>query len=108
MLTQKRQKEDTGTKIIKPKQDLSINKRIPSPPAYIAPMPDEFYTENEEDYSENTSCSERPVGREIIFPDANNMERLAVTSSVEMRSLYAKGFEEWKPRQKWVHEDSVM
>ena len=54
---------------------------------------------------ENIGDVERPVGREIICEPGNDMERLAVTSSVEMESVYSQGFEEWKPSQPWAHDD---
>merc|ERR1712232_39276 len=81
------------------------NKLIPSPPAYIAPMPIDLYTDDED--SEDNHI-ERPNGREIIFPETNEMERLVVTSSIELRSIYSFGFEEWKPSQSWTHNDSKI
>eukprot|EP00494_Astrolonche_serrata_P022756 UN23013 len=30
------------------------------------------------------------------------MEQLAITSSIELQSVYSKGFEEWKPSQTWA------
>ena len=48
---------------------------------------------------------ERPIGREVVCDPCGDIERIAVTSSVELQSVYEQGFEEWKPKQPWAYDD---
>jgi hypothetical protein len=73
-----------------------------SPPSYILPMPEDLQSDIEDDDNQH---KHRPVGREVDIPSTNKMERLVVTSSVELQSIYCNGFEEWKPSNSWSHED---
>jgi len=81
--------------------------RVPSPPAYIAPMPADLWDDEDEEEEEDVHQDQRPQGREITTNSSQEVNKLALTSSVELRSIYQNGFEEWKPSKCWDHEDDV-
>ena len=83
-----------------------MHERYPSPPAYIPPMPADLYSDDEDEEEEDEVLElERPVGREVVCDPCGDIERIAVTSSVELQSVYEQGFEEWKPKQPWAYDD---
>jgi len=86
------------------------NNRVPSPPAYIPPMPADLFDDDDEDEDEETDAllEQRPTGREIPSASASDVQRVVLTSSVELRSEYQHGFEEWKPSKPWEHEDVAV
>jgi hypothetical protein len=87
--------------------------RNPSPPAYIAPMPADLWDDEDDDVPLDffqipglpTVNEQRPVGREIF---EHGMERFVLTSSVDLKTAYQTGFEEWRPNAHWNYDDSSL
>jgi len=69
-------------------------------------MPADLYSDDEDEEEEEEVLElERPIGREVVCDPCGDIERIAVTSSVELQSVYEQGFEEWKPKQPWAYDD---